>query len=474
MMRIPGQRRIMVLSGFSYTQNRLPEGITFCNTNTADTQTTGLIYAIRGFYPTAASVDGVQCTKTSNSGLPLYEQGNQATLEDVGSPGSPHVTQFHDCKTRTKTDVQVCTNSRTGATCTTTTTYNCISTETGGVWGADVCTVTAGPTKSPSGCSSSGSRITCAPTTTTYVPSPGYNPPYACNNLSTDSNAYYVTLKADAKVCDTTSPAGLESNCQLFGSTYKPRGLLQRFGLNIQGSTSTAPMYFGLMTGSYTANTSGGLLRSKLTDMANEIDITNGTIKSSSKIIANINRFKIVEYGFPSSGQQNCSGIADGTCRSWGNPMGEMYYEAMRYFAGKSAARPEFNISDTSWLGLTYETSWDDPYTTGGSSGTGFPYCSKPFVLMLSDVYPSFDSAQLPGVSTTFDPPPATMTNDITGFPGASSAITLSGMNDLETDGSGTKVSSGINVFIGQSGASSDNQCAIKSFSNFSEIRGSA
>ena len=74
-------------------------------------------------------------------------------------------------------------------------------------------------------------------------------------------------------------------------------------------------------------------------------------------------------------------------------------YEAIRYFAGKKQPTPSFDygngsdIKDTV-LGLPKAT-WNDPYDKNDG---GFEYCSKPFLLVLSDINPSYNTDQLPGV----------------------------------------------------------------------------
>ncbi len=67
------------------------------------------------------------------------------------------------------------------------------------------------------------------------------------------------------KVCDPT--VGLETNCRVYPSgNYKPAGLLQQFGENDS-------MYFGLLTGSYNNNLSGGVLRKNISSFKNEVNL---------------------------------------------------------------------------------------------------------------------------------------------------------------------------------------------------------
>ena len=72
-------------------------------------------------------------------------------------------------------------------------------------------------------------------------------------------------------------PGLLESNSKLYpDGNYKPIGLLQRHG-------ESDNMYFGLVSGSYTKNTSGGVLRKKIGPITDEIDEDNRQIHSHGR-----------------------------------------------------------------------------------------------------------------------------------------------------------------------------------------------
>jgi len=72
---------------------------------------------------------------------------------------------------------------------------------------------------------------------------------------------YHVRVE----VCKTDYVAG----CKTYGSIYKPVGVLQDFGDN--GSID-----FGLLTGSYDKNMSGGQLRKNIQAFSNEISLVTG------------------------------------------------------------------------------------------------------------------------------------------------------------------------------------------------------
>ncbi|MCX5904554.1 MAG: PilC/PilY family type IV pilus protein [Proteobacteria bacterium] len=244
-----------------------------------------------------------------------------------------------------------------------------------------------------------------------------------------------------------------ESNCKKYPSgVYKPTGLLQRYG-------ESDRMYFGLITGSYAKNESGGVLRKNIGSIKDEIDSNTGSFTSVNGIISTINKLRIVGYNYGDySYNQNCGWIStrplnEGECRMWGNPIGEMMYEALRYFAGKAAATSSFDYSgttDDSTLGLPKAT-WKDPY----NATTGFSYCAKPFMLVLSDVIPSYDSDKVPG--TAF----GSYSGDVTGLNAATLANTIS----TEEGVSGS-------FYIGQSGSTYNGACTPKSVTGLGSVRG--
>ena len=90
---------------------------------------------------------------------------------------------------------------------------------------------------------------------------------------------------ARVKVCDSTG--GVEANCKAYThpttgvQTVKPPGLLQQYG----DVDAARPVRFGLMTGSYVANKSGGVLRKNVGFITNN----NNTVVTSSSVCGNNN-----------------------------------------------------------------------------------------------------------------------------------------------------------------------------------------
>lgn len=277
------------------------------------------------------------------------------------------------------------------------------------------------------------------------------------------------TYNVDVLVCVTSL---LDPNCQEYkqgssASGYKPVGVLQKLGVDRKGTVDTSDdvsqMKFGLLTGSYGASKAGGVLRSNMSDMLAEIDNANGMIKSSSEIIKTIDAFKATtNYTFPTVSSSSPYGVSAGgsytSTNIWGNPIGEMLYETIRYYQGRSSYTSQFYVNDANF---NEETQWYDPYGTCTNCAK-CPYCTKPFTLIFSDLTPSFDSDHLPGSYW-----PTTISTSDT--PSVQTLITNSGINTLD----------GVNkAFVGQyqNSATDSGKCTPKGPAsgvvNFGQVRG--
>jgi len=257
----------------------------------------------------------------------------------------------------------------------------------------------------------------------------------------------------------------LEDNCKGYESSggdtiYRPSGLLHEYG-------ETGQMRFGLLTGSYENNMSGGVLRRAVSDFADEVNENTGAFKSGVDGIVNtIDRLRTINFG--GNFQYDCGFIFDrpmneGECNMWGNPIAEMVYETLRYFSGKSSSTDKFDYGNNAaddQLGLNQITSWSDPYSSGGA-----PECAKPFQLAISDINPSYDSDYLPGADAEFQE---------SGFSGDSSfnGETLDVKDEAQTIWNNEPDSSP--VFIGQSGSTYDGAPTPKTVAGFGSMRGLA
>jgi len=271
-----------------------------------------------------------------------------------------------------------------------------------------------------------------------------------------------------AEVCTSTYHDG----CKLYGTSYKPVGVLQDFGDN--GSID-----FGLLTGSYDNNMAGGRLRKKIgpfagTDGAAEVDLTNGTFKRPTySIIDQIDKIRIRNFNnlarvFQEPDYFNNNFIyknkwdevdrlmTEGTYGDWGSPIAEMMYEGLRYLSNQGTATGAYTskgVTEDDAVGLQ-APAWNLPYTADN-------WCAKPNQYVIASVNPSFDSDQLPGSAF------GTLTNPITDLAGT--PINAQGLTDAigTTEGLAYK-----NVFIGETATNTDGAPTAKTIINLGAIRG--
>ena len=251
----------------------------------------------------------------------------------------------------------------------------------------------------------------------------------------------------------------LEDNCEQYPGTdttnssddvYKPVGILQKYG-------EADRIYFGLISGSYEKNMSGGVLRKNISSITDEVNNATGIFETDTNgIIQTINKFKISDFDYSdfayNGGWVTTQAMTEGTFPDWGNPIAEMMYEGLRYFSGEKTATSDYTYSDgvDVSLGLP-QVSWQDPYEK-------FDYCSKPIMLVISDINPSYDTDQLPGVATEF----GTWSGNSLG---TLNVETLADTIFSEEHSNGT-------FYIGQSGSTEDGSCSEKSVTGLGDVRG--
>lgn len=249
--------------------------------------------------------------------------------------------------------------------------------------------------------------------------------------------------------------------------TTKPFGLLQTYG-------ETGNFKFGLMSGSWENNTDGGVLRKNVSFMGGanadpediEIDSETGRFINQATtddgIINTLNRFRIVGWDYSSEVYHDCSnpGISQNDflnstasnrqCRDWGNPISEIYIEALRYLAGETVASSDFAANDSALIPGLDPVTWEDPYTED-------TLCSQCNIVVLSTGLNNFDGDQL-GAAT--DLPNVNVTGGIQSF--------TDDVGDAEGLGTGTYiVGVGSGTVLG-----SNEECDAKTIANFGSIRG--
>lgn len=274
----------------------------------------------------------------------------------------------------------------------------------------------------------------------------------------------------------------LEPECKGYPANnptvYKPTGLLHEYG-------ETDRMAFGLLTGSFKKHMSGGLLRKNVASFKNEINPSTGQFvmpSTGGSIVGTIDKIRVVGFrGNATSGSgayfysdNGCAvpmvtPMQEGRCAMWGNPIAEMMYEGLRYFGGKTGPTSAYAVSGDEFSGFNAadnlnlpKPAWSDPYKSTEDGGGGFPYCSKPFQIVIADI-PSFDTDQLPG--TAFG---SGISSDI-------GNLNVAAIGQLIWDNeviSGTGKGGTHNIFIGQSGSLYDTAPTPKSANSFGNIRG--
>lgn len=289
-------------------------------------------------------------------------------------------------------------------------------------------------------------------------------------------------LIARVAVC---APNLLEGNCKSYYTravtpveTVKPTGLLQEYG----DVDADRRVRFGLITGSYNRNTDGGVLRKNIKLFTNnqntalssasicgdnnandEVDVCTGQFinqgSSDKGIVKTLNALRIADWkynfssGLVASGSYDTCNAANllnntnNTCRDWGNPLSEMYYEALRYFAGKTSATASYaTTSDSSYITGLQQDTWDansDPLPST-------EWCAISNIITLSTGLNSLDTN--------------TFAYDITGLD-SSSVTTL-------TAAVGTGEGLSGNYFIGSNSVENNNICTAKSLTSLDNASG--
>jgi type IV pilus assembly protein PilY1 len=279
----------------------------------------------------------------------------------------------------------------------------------------------------------------------TGIGASGRNPERSVSALGTGYAAGSYTARVE--VCKTGLPGGFTSNedssCKLYPrGNYKPVGLLQKYGEKNEAA-------FGLITGSFDRNISGGVLRKNIESFTNEIVSDTGIFTSVNGIVSMVNKLKVTGYDYGNGTYESlvsgCNflqmNLTDAECRRWGNPMGEIYLESLRYLAG-ATANPAFTVAgalqDTA-IGLTV-TAWSDPFATATVALFGEPLCRRSSVVIFNAGATSFDSDDWGGainISGLSIPTVDLYTNQIGAAEGLYAAGSLWAVGRTGTNGNG-------------------------------------
>jgi type IV pilus assembly protein PilY1 len=252
--------------------------------------------------------------------------------------------------------------------------------------------------------------------------------PYNPGEEVSSSTVYEVSVRV--KVCDTGEGAGtLEANCTAYPSgAYKPTGLLQQYAEKIRYSA------FGYLNDD-DINRDGGVLRAQqkfvgplaprpnntaLSNAASEWDANNGVMVtnpdasdasdtatllgvpvSNSGVMNYLNKFGQI----PPPGQTTPVGF-----KTY-DPVGELYYAAIRYFKNQGNV-PEW--TDMTGRDLTARGRQVDGFPVITNWGDPIQYsCQRNFILGIGDVNTHADK-NVPGPTSSATEPtkPATVLAD--------------------------------------------------------------
>ncbi len=281
----------------------------------------------------------------------------------------------------------------------------------------------------------------------------GYDPDAATDQATYGGVGPEFVVRVEACNSSLIGKERCSSYTSTSGTVSKPIGLLHTHGEN-------ESIKFGLLTGSYAKNKSGGVVRKDISLFTDELikdgngDFTGQFDTTIDGIVTSIDRMRISKYQY-SSGYYNQSdscpwgltSFNDGECSNWGNPASEMYLEAVRYLAGlnKNSSFVTNANDDTGYItGLKNVGNWVDPLSASN-------FCASCNIVMLNTSDFSYDDDAL----------------SMSGLPGTPSATTL-------TNNIGVKEGiSGNEWFVGENGdASPDQLCTAKTVTNLGEVKG--
>jgi type IV pilus assembly protein PilY1 len=282
----------------------------------------------------------------------------------------------------------------------------------------------------------------------------GANRPDTADQLNNGSE-----IVVRVKACVASKDDDSES-CRSYGSDAKPAGLLQQYG-------ESGDLKFGLISGGYENYIAGGRLRKNIGLIGSnadpdddEVNLTDGTFNDVDGIISTVDAINII--GWSGSGY-GCGGPGisisnfkdkSNACRDWGNPIAEIYAEAVRYFSGATAATGAFSSgNDSDHIAALKDATW--PSSLSANPLNTDTRCAACSIIMISSGVASFDGDDLSSV------------DDIEG---------LSSVSDLSAEtnavGSAEYGTFPANFLVGETTASDDLICTSKSVSGLSVALG--
>ncbi len=287
----------------------------------------------------------------------------------------------------------------------------------------------------------SGGGFTASGQNGNYFPLSGLrsnaeSPPNNTTYKVADYTARIQACVDQSSAADPQAGWAKREGCKAYGTQWKPIGFLQK----------QDGFKFGLFTGSYAKNISGGVLRSNVGDFSLEVDAngrfvdpaTSPALTAKGSIVKTIDAIRMTGYNYGDGTYIGFDGDCtfqlidlvptgatgnkrnQGACSSWGNPVAEMYTESLRYLAGASAgADANFTYTEAgsvdAALGLKIIT-WQDPITANN-------YCVPLKNIIFNAATTSYDGDQVNTAGLAAAGTAASYTNIIGGYEGITAGI---------------------------------------------------
>jgi type IV pilus assembly protein PilY1 len=291
------------------------------------------------------------------------------------------------------------------------------------------------------------------------------------------------TFNVDVRVCQQSDR--LESNCKSYGTYYKPEGLVQK---------NADKMRFAVTSYSFDndKDRDGGVLRSNMKYVGPTYTDPSGTVVNAKKEFGSDGL--LIDNPDDATGGDNSGVInyinkfsAPGY-KSY-DPIGELYYESIRYFKHEGPT-PEYSSGLTAaehgGFQVLNGTNWTDPIQYS---------CQKNFIIGINDANPWLDkrlpgtyftcgkagNPGLPGSFTANDcNPPSNADGDIDVTALTNKVGALEGLNGATWTNTGTwtvgvlpNTTSGTNDSVGYvPGAAGAGSCTNKTITNLGEVMG--
>lgn len=296
------------------------------------------------------------------------------------------------------------------------------------------------------------------------------------------SGAKYSTFGpgfiARIKACVSKALIG-EETCTHYGAAdpggvWKPTGLLHRFGQSSDQGNVSARAEFALMMGSYDYNLEAGILRKNMSEMNDEINNSDGTFTNTAGIIKSLDEVTLYGYDVGTGNySETCYSdtLTNGHCPSWGNPVGELLLESLRYYAGKSAAKTVVSGGKDETVGVS-SAAWNDPLKTDTTYASG----KKRSDLYGQPICRPLNMVTISGGVNSYDNIDPAKTSDMNNFSSITTKYTVTALTDLIGNSDHEKIN-GTKRLVGYvqdsaSASDKDSLCTPKMVTTLGQIIG--